>query len=230
MSQVVEALRGLLRAYPIPSTLGPLFEWTVPPIKSLNEVLREYENNLTRFSFDVLNEQLGKVDFRRAHKELIRQLAARAFGEGWQEGGGDLSDIGSKELDSIQDWIDGQVEHVNDFAAWLVSTDADGKINTEAKRRELDDRIDLWVASLRGLGQLGEAKAQGDPIIYLDGDDGVESCEECQEFKGRENAHRLSWWEKRGLLTRNGNANYGCGRWENCHHSFYNRVGELVIA
>jgi len=83
-------------------------------------------------------------------------------------------------------------------------------------------------------GQRGHIEAQakargmGDPPLRYDGDDGEESCEECQEYKGQ--THRRTWWDKRGLLARNGNPNFGCRRFDNCHHSYFHaRTGEKVI-
>jgi len=65
--------------------------------------------------------------------------------------------------------------------------------------------------------------------MYLtyNGEDGEESCRQCQKYKGQR--HKKSWWESRGLLGRNGNENFDCGRWENCHHNYYNDAREQVL-
>lgn len=191
--------------------------------KSLDDVLREYESVLTRMALDALKNKTGKIDFRRALKEMLRRLGPRAFEQGWREGDGDIADIEPEDLMVLRDWTDEQVGRVNDFAAWLAATDS-----TEATRIEVGARVALWVASMRNLGQIAKARALGDPLLRLDGDDGEESCDECQEYTGQ--VHRLSWWDKRGLIKRNGNDNYGCGRWEHCHHHFFHaRTGALVI-
>lgn len=195
--------------------------------KSVNSVLREYDDRLTRFAFEVLNGQMDAVDFRRAHKALIRTVSNDVFAEGWREGGGDPKDTEPDDIALLKDWEREQVGFVNDFAAWLASTDENGKRNWEAKRRQLAERIAAWVLAARNLGEQAAARAKGDPYLTFDGDDGEESCDECREYKGQR--HRLSWWDRRGLLKRNGNDNYGCGRWAPCQHHFFYDDGKLAI-
>lgn len=195
--------------------------------KSINQALREYEATLTRFAFDVLNGNSGAVDFRRAHKALIKSSAKSAFEEGWIEGGGKLDDTEADDIATIGDFVSDQSAYVNDFGAWLVTTDDKGKRNWEMKLRQLAERIAAWVLALQNFAERTAARAKGDPYLTYAGDDGEESCEECQEYKGQR--HRLSWWEKRDLLKRNGNDNFGCGRWAPCQHHFYYDDGKLAV-
>jgi hypothetical protein len=65
-----------------------------------------------------------------------------------------------------------------------------------------------------------------DPALTFDGPDGRESCRECQFHKGKR--HTTKYWRSRGLLGRNGNPNFTCGRWV-CQHSFFADDGELVV-
>lgn len=195
--------------------------------KSINQALREYDNVLTRLAFDVLNGNMGAVDFRRAHKALIKSSAKDAFEQGWREGGGRLEDTEADDIALIGEFVAEQSGFVNDFAAWLVTTNEDGKRNWEMKRRILAERIAAWVLALQNFSERIAARAQGDPYLTFDGDDGEESCDECQEYKGQR--HRMSWWERRGLLKRNGNDNYGCGRWEPCHHHFFYDNGKQAV-
>ena len=195
--------------------------------KSINQALNEYENVLTRLSYEVLNGTSDAVDFRRAHKALIKSSAKGAFEEGWIEGGGDLADTEPDDIALIGDFVSEQSAFVNDFAAWLASTDDNGKRNWEMKRRVLAERIGAWVLALQNFAERVALRAKGDPYLTFDGDDGEESCDECQEYKGQR--HRMSWWDKRGLTKRNGNDNYGCGRWAPCHHHFFTDDGKQAI-
>lgn len=196
-------------------------------IKSIAEVVRDYENRLTRFAYEVLNSKSDAIDFRRAHKAMLQDMGNRVSVEGWREGGGKAEDFGDEETAYVDDWIRGQQGFVNDFAAWLASTDEDGNRNNEGKRSYLATRIGQWVGALQNLGDILRMKAKGDPFLTFDGDDGDESCDECQEYKGQR--HKLSWWEKRGLIARNGNENFTCGRWTPCNHHFYDDNGKVVI-
>lgn len=195
--------------------------------KSINQALREYENVLTRQAYEVLNGTSDAIDFRRAHKALLKSSAKSAFEEGWIEGGGKLEDAEPDDIAMIGDFVTEQSGFVNDFATWLASTDDNGKRNWEMKRRQLAERIAAWVLALQNFAERVAARAKGDPYLTFDGDDGAESCDECQEYKGQR--HRMSWWEKRDLIKRNGNDNYGCGRWAPCHHHFYYDDGKLAV-
>lgn len=195
--------------------------------KSINESLREYDAALTRMAYDVLNGSSGAVDFRRSHKALIKAIAKSAFEQGWIEGGGKIEDTEPDDIALIGEFVADQSGFVNDFAAWLASTNDEGKRNWEMKRRMLADRIAAWVLALQNFAERVAARAKGDPYLTFAGDDGEESCDECQEFKGQR--HRMSWWEKRDLLKRNGNDNYGCGRWGPCHHHFFYDDGKLAV-
>lgn len=199
--------------------------------ESVNEVLREYDDVLTRWGADVLNGRMDKIEYRRKHKAAIADFGKRAYEEGLREDGADPGETTETDAARLLEWIDDQRGFVNAYADWLVSED-DGKRNTADKRNELGDRVEAWAASLRNLAQIAEASAEGDPLIYLDGKDGEKDpCDECQEFSGEDNAHRLSWWEKRDLLRRNGNENYTCGRWsEHCLHKFrLVKNGKVII-
>lgn len=196
-------------------------------IKSINQALNEYESTLQRMAFDVLNGNSDAIDFRRAHKALLKSVAKYAFEQGWIEGGGRLEDTEPDDIAMIGDFVSEQSGFVNDFASWLVETNDEGKRNWEMKRRVLAERIAAWVLALQNFAERVAARAKGDPYLTFDGDDGEESCDECQEYKG--DRHRMSWWERRGLLKRNGNDNYGCGRWAPCQHHFYYDDGKLAV-
>lgn len=211
--------------------LPELYAEALTLAESVNEVLREYDDVLTRWGADVLNGRMDKIEYRRKHKAAIADFGKRAYEEGLREGGADPGETTETDAARLLEWIDDQRNFVNAYTDWLVSDD-NGKRNTADKRNELAERVDAWAASLRNLAQIAEASAEGDPLIYLDGKDGEKDpCDECREFSGEDNAHRLSWWEKRDLLRRNGNENYTCGRWsEHCLHKFrLVKNGKVII-
>ena len=193
---------------------------TRPALKTLADALANYDSRLTEMAEDFTQGAFTKPTYRRGHKALLQEMAEIAFREAWLEGGGDPNDVESDDLELMRDWVDAQTAHVNAFSDWLAEKRQTGDA--------IDDRVRDWVSSLRNLGEQVTAHAMGDPQLKYDGEDGDESCAECQEYKGQ--THRLSWWEARGLTARNGNENYGCKRFDNCHHSFFHaKTGDLVI-
>lgn len=191
-------------------------------IKSIESESSAFEDDLGELVQEILrgSGRLSKAEFRSQMKSMLKNYSESIAAQGWEEGGGDVEDIGPEELEIIQTFYTEQQSHVNDFSDWLKDKESD-----------LDDakgRIVSWVSSLVNLGQQMMARAMGDPPLLYDGDDGGESCDECQEYKGQ--VHRLSWWEARGLTKRNGNPEFSCGRWDACHHSFFHaKTGDLVI-
>jgi hypothetical protein len=190
--------------------------------KSVNEVVRGYDDALTRFAFDVLGGRMGPVDFRRAHKELLRAVALEAYSEGLREGGVD-EPPDDDDRATVRGWLDEQVGHVNDFAAWLAGGDPR---NSEAKRRELADRVALWVQALDNLGGLGRAAALANTMVtWRVGD--TEHCDTCQELNGQR--HRLKWFTSKGYVPREiGSDTLECGGYH-CMCQLVNDKGERIL-
>lgn len=195
-------------------------------VKSVNEVLRDYENRLTRFSYEALNGQMDAVDFRRAHKALIKSLAPEAYKEGINEGGGDPAELDAEDARAVIDFVSEQSDFVNDFAKWLVSTNDAGKRNWPEKRAELGQRIDYWSQSMRALAQQAFGKAQGDPVCeWRVGD--TEHCDTCRELDGQK--HKLSWYLKRNYKPRTPGAELDCKGFE-CQCRLVNvKTGDTVL-
>jgi hypothetical protein len=193
-------------------------------VKSVNEVTRSYDDTLTRFCFDVLLGHSDAVDFRRSHKALLRALGPEAYAEGLREGGVDADEQDDDDRAAVAAWVDEQVGHVNDFAAWLAGGEPR---NSEDKRRQLGERVDLWVESMQQLGNLGRASAKENQMLTMVGDDGEESCEDCQEHKGRR--MRMKTWVSKGLVPGViGNKNYECGGFR-CQHYLADDKGSRVL-
>ena len=195
-------------------------------LKTIGQVVRQYEDELTNAVHDAFRSG-DAIDMRRTHRALLRSLAPDVYREGMREGGLnpeglDREDEAAVE-EAIDQWVSDQLGFVNDFAA------AAANVKREPETREaVLGRIDQWVSSLRNFGEAGRLFALGNVYLTFDGDDGEESCEDCQRLKGQR--HRRNWWADRGLLERNGNPHYECGRWSNCHHSFSDDSGEVVVS
>jgi hypothetical protein len=191
--------------------------------KSVNEVTREYDDTLTRFCFDVL---LGgdAVDFRRSHKALLRALAPEAYAEGLREGGVDADEQDDDDRATVSGWVDEQVSHVNDFAAWLAGGEPR---NSEDKRRELGERVGLWVQSLESLGSMGRASAKANQMGTWRRKGDKDSCDTCVELDGQR--HRLKWFLKHNYIPRQpGSESLECKGYE-CECGVYADGGERIL-
>lgn len=196
-------------------------------LKSVNEVLRDYQDKLERYVVDTANGNMTSAEMTRAHKALIKRDAHEAYTEGMREGGvrDPEAEMEDEDDSAIDDWIEDQVQYTSDFAKDVAEV---SKLKSDEKTTQRDimlARVDDWVASLKFIGQKGYLSAKGNLPLTFDGDDGKENCATCSKYKGQR--HRKSWWEKRGLLDRP-NGNYDCGRF-NCQHSFRDDDDNVVI-
>lgn len=194
--------------------------------KTINQIVTGYINRLTALVNAAIRSG-DAVTMRQQHKALIKNVARDIYRDGYREGGLDPKDLEPDERDNydeaIDDWIASQSEYVNQFAKDAAAS----KKDKEARAGVLG-RIDQWASSLRNFGEAGRLAALGNIPLTYDGEDGDESCEECQQYKGQR--HRRNWWAQRDLLRRNGNENFTCGRWDNCHHYFKDDNGKLVVS
>ena len=194
--------------------------------KTINQIVTGYINRLTALVNAAIRSG-DAVTMRQQHKALIKNVARDIYRDGYREGGLDPKDLEPDERDNyeeaIDDWIASQSEYVNQFAKDAAAA----KKDKEARAGVLG-RVDQWASSLRNFGEAGRLAALGNIPLTYDGEDGEESCEECQQYKGQR--HRRNWWAQRDLLRRNGNENFTCGRWDNCHHYFKDDNGKLVVS
>lgn len=198
--------------------------------KSINEVLREYEDTLTRYVVDASNRNMKAAQIARAMRGDVLSFSEQAYTEGLKEGGSD-EEITSDDDKAIRDWVLSQTPHIFDFADSAVEVSKFTGDERTGARDAMLDRVQLWVNELNSLGQLASVNAKGDPMLTMkrDGPMAKDPCRDCAKWDGER--HRKSFWEKRGLLERNGNENFACGRWDGgCNHHYYLDDGSLAIS
>lgn len=173
-------------------------------VKTIGQVTKKYADELTNAVYDVWNGNSDPVDFRRAHKALIREYAPQAYEEGVREGGIDELDEDDKAVmnEAVSDWTSEQVKYVNDFAAAIAEARKD-----KDKRPAILDRIDMWVDSLRSLGDSGRAYAMSNVKATWQLGDRQNHTPDCVALSKRP-AHRVSWWTERGYQPP---IHLGCG-------------------
>jgi hypothetical protein len=192
--------------------------------KSIGQIVKEYDDRLTRLVYDTFRTG-DAIDMRRAHRAMLKDLGLKSYVEGMREGGITEPDAEDEQTadDALDEWASNQFEFVNQFAKDTAAAKRD-----PALRDAVLARVPLWVDGLRNFGEAGKLYALGNIMLTFDGDDGEESCFDCQMYKGQR--HKRNWWADRGLLERNGNPNYECGRWDNCHHDFRDDKGKVIVS
>lgn len=178
-------------------------------VKTIGQVVTKYDDQLANAVHDVWNGHSSAIDLRRAHKAMLKDFAPQVYEEGMREGGTDeLDDEDRSDMDeAIGDWLGGQFEHINQFAADVVAVkDAD---DVKAARAAILDRVTLWVDSLRELGDLGRAYALKNVKAFWKLGDRQTHTQDCIDLS-KLKAHRVSWWTDKGYIP-GSDRHIGCG-------------------
>lgn len=192
--------------------------------KSIGQIVKRYDDQLTNLVYDVFNGNSDPVDFRRAHKALLREVAPDVYLEGMREGGIDEPDDEdtAQMSEAVDDWLGAQLSFVNDFAKAIGEARKD-----KEQRDSILARVDQWVDSLRTLGDLGKAYAlKNEKGSWVMGD--TEHCDTCLRLS-KMKPHRLSWFVDRGYIPReNGSDTLDCHGF-NCQCEIQNAKGEVLL-
>lgn len=197
-----------------------------PEQKSVNEVVRSFDDTLTRFCYEAFNGSMSGADFSRSLRALLRSVADEAYSEGMREGGVKDPDevLDDKDEQTIKGWLATQLEHVRDFAD--AANDVRGADDKESARRAVLDRVDLWAQSLQVLGNLGFASAKRNMMVaWRYGD--TEHCDTCNGLNGKR--RRLKWFVENGYIPREpGSETLDCGGY-NCQCSLVDDDGKVIM-
>lgn len=196
-------------------------------LKTIGQVVTQYDDKLTNAVYDVWNGHSSAVDLRRAHKAMLKQFAPMIYLEGMHEGGIKEDDIDEKDQadldEAVNDWLSKQVDFVNAFAK-----DAEAARRNKDERPKILDRVGMWVDSLRSLGDLGKAYAlKNERGQWILGET-EQHCDTCKYLAGLK-PHRVSWFVERGYIPRqNGSGKLDCGGWK-CDCSVVNNNGDQLL-
>ena len=183
-------------------------------------VRAEYESRLfDAFIGFASSSGRGGRAFRNEAGRAVTDATSAAFYRGYQDAGGEETEA------EDEDWLtarqEGERGHLPGVFEWLAEAMEAETITEDAIR----GRVDSWAAGLDGIYSEGKLRGAINIMLTFDGDDGEESCAQCQKHKGQR--HSAKWWVKRDLVRRNGNENYDCGRWVPCQHHFFTDKGEM---
>jgi hypothetical protein len=185
-------------------------------IKSVEDAVAQYEVSFYDWVDQTLRGRMSKVDLARAMRALIRSEARVVYVEGLEEGGVPEEDMSDADETHIDDWIQGQLAHVAQFAADVVAASKLKGDQRTAAENAIARRVDEWVAAFRALGTMALMSAKGDQMAtWRYGE--TDHCETCQGLHGKR--RRLSWFLDNGYIPREpGSATLDC-------HGFFCQCG-----
>lgn len=142
-------------------------------------------------------------------RRLIKDGVADAYIEGLKEGGIPADEMSDDDALMIVELSSNQLEYVTDF----VRAIRDAKGDKQAQRDILDNRIDLWAASIEAAGMQGLASANANEMVTWKLGKTEEHCATCQKLNGQ--THRRKWFADRNYFPRTPGADLECGGY-NC--------------
>lgn len=166
-------------------------------------------------------EGAGIAGPRNNFKRAMIQAFGDAFDLGWTEGGGELPID-----DEAISWLEARLNAEAGFIDMLFQ---------EAKELRKDKDFDFfsWVVAradgytntLKEIYNAAKLRAMDDRMVTFDGDDGKESCPDCQRLKGQR--HKISWFVKRNFVPPFGTG-LECHRGGHCQHGLMDDKGKWV--
>lgn len=168
---------------------------------------------------DFVSQAGAVTSFRNAAGRALIEDIDAAFHRGYRDAGGEETE------DDDEAWVTAKQSEQRGFMADAFESLKEWRASEKFTEGDIQARAELWGGMLDGVYSEGKLRGASNVMLTFDGEDGTESCDDCQRLKGQR--HSAKWWTKRDLVRRNGNENYACGRWKNCQHGFYTDDGEL---
>lgn len=190
----------------------------LPATEDYDAVRADLVNTLLESFRSYVSASRGRASEISAKRSLIKNISA-AFYRGYKVAGGEVTEP------EDETWLTDTQKFQLD---WMDKTFDSLKAQRDTESATVDAltaRAEDWGVTLDGIYSEGKLRGRINIMLTFDGDDGDESCRDCQRLKGKR--HSAKWWVKRDLVRRSGNPAYECGRWDNCHHHFYTDDGEL---
>lgn len=182
-----------------------------------------YHDEITQALINYFESKGAVTAPRNAFRRAMVNALGAAFDLGWTDGGGD----GFPEGDAL-DWFNARIESEFSFIDMLFQ---------EAKelRNEEDfdyfswitQKADGYTRTTREMYNAGVSRASKDIMVTFLGDDGAESCDECQMLKGQR--HRVSWFVRRNFVPPHGTG-LSCHLGRYCQHYLQDDKGNRVTA
>lgn len=106
--------------------------------------------------------------------------------------------------------INEQVQYITDALAALKDLR-----DTDWTEEQVATRVNFWSGTMDGVWSEGKLRGAKNKKLEFDGDDGKESCDTCQELKGKR--MRVKDILEQELIPQPGNKKFECGGWH-CEH------------
>ena len=188
-----------------------------------------YILEITNAMIEYMRGYAGMVASRNIFKKAMVTAFADAFETGYMEtAGGDTYEPEREDTDYLAAKMDAEIGYINSLFFSLKEIVEGASIEepvTDADIvAEADTRATFYARTLDTVYAQGKLRGKKNVMLTLQGEDGQESCPECQRYKNK--SHRAKWWVSHDLVPGPGSEAYSCHGY-NCQHRLYDKDGQI---
>lgn len=191
---------------------GGAFKAALPATEDYDVTRADLVNRLTDAFLTFVSSQRGQASRNAARKAVAEDVPA-AFYAGYADAGGEDTD------DDDEKWLTAEQARQLDFLTDAFTALADDRDNETATEAAIDARVELWADTLDGIYSEGYLRGSKNIMCYFDGDDGAETCDDCQELKDGP-PRSVKWILAHEKKPFPGNKKFKCGCWK-CQHNWF---------
>lgn len=181
--------------------------------KNIDATNDEFIQEMTAIIQDGIDRTITKAGCAARIRGAIQRYGKQAYLDGLEHGCVDPSDYDEDDARIVADLAVRDSQYVSNLVNDIYS-DPPPDMDAES-------RAQMWMGTSDEFYYAGIESADKNGMYSFEGDDGKESCYDCQRLKGQK--HRMSWWVSKELRPGIDHDNFECGGWR-CQH-YLERVG-----
>jgi hypothetical protein len=171
---------------------------------------REYRLAVVGAVGGYLDSDKGIGTFKRQLGRAVIEAFSDAFYAGYRDAGGEETEAEDERW--LTDRQGAELAYVDELFAGLKEKRKGEDFDADA---EVDARADGYTATLDGVYTEGKLRGAKNKTLVFVGDDGEESCPDCQKMKGKRRT--IKWILDNDAIPRPGNDFFECGGYR-CQH------------
>lgn len=179
-----------------------------PPVtKAIDDTESAFISEVQAAMTDGIDRVVTKASTAARIRGAITRYGKLAYIDGLEDGGVDASEYDDSDKLKVSDIAVHDTQFVSDLVNEIYS-EAGMSGNPET-------RAPLWRKTLDEFYYAGIESADANGMYIFTGEDGDESCADCQRLKDVK--HRMKWWVANELRPGVDTDNFACGGWR-CQH------------
>jgi hypothetical protein len=156
------------------------------------------------------SNNFGRRQWATAMRAIIRRYGTRAYQDGLVSGGVLDAELSEDDEIEIADLIAEHSQYVTNLGKEIFRTE------TGISDALANLKPEMWFRkTIMPFFDGGQVSANGNRMMEFTGDDGDESCPDCQRLKGQRHRHKT--WKRKGLRPGIDTDNFDCGGFQ-CEH------------